>query len=65
MIYFDSFSEMVFMDGHGIYVWVSYLFALGVLLANHFSGRSFLKKELKLLAWLNQKSKEESRSGEP
>ncbi len=65
MIYFDSLSEMVFMDGHGIYVWVSYLFALGVLLANHFSGRAFLKKELKLLAWSNQTSKEESRSGEP
>ena len=65
MIYFDSFSEMVFMDGHGIYVWVSYLFALGVLLANHFSGRALLKKELKLLAWSNQTSKEENRSDEP
>ena len=53
------------MDGHGGYVWVSYLFALGVLLANHFSGRAFLKEELKLLAWSNQKSKEETEAREP
>ena len=52
------------MDGHGVYVWVSYLFALGVLLANHFSGRAFLKEELKLLAWSNQKSKEEKEESE-
>ena len=65
MIYFDSLSEMLLMDGHGGYVWVSYLFALGVLLANHFSGRAFLKEELKMLAWSNQKSKEESEAREP
>ena len=65
MIYFDSFSEMLLMDGHGVYVWVSYLFALGVLLTNHFSGRAFLKDELKLLAWSNQKSKEEGEVREP
>ena len=65
MIYFDSLSEMLLMDGHGVYVWASYLFALGVLLANHFSGRAFLKEELKLLAWSNQKSKEESEAREP
>ena len=65
MIYFDSLSEVLLMDGHGVYVWVSYLFALGVLLANHFSGRAFLKEELKLLTWSNQKSKEESEAREP
>ncbi len=65
MIYFDSLSEILLMDGHGVYVWVSYLFALGILLANHFSARASLREELKLLAWANQKSKKESEVSEP
>ena len=53
------------MDGHGVYVWVSYLFALGVLLANHFSDVLEFVDFFKLLAWSNQKSKEESEAREP
>ena len=53
------------MDGHGLYVWVSYLFTLGILLANHFSGRAFLKEELKQLVLPSQKSKDEGEAREP
>ncbi|MBY4675977.1 heme exporter protein CcmD [Marinobacterium arenosum] len=31
---FDSFSEFLAMDGHGLYVWLSYAIALVVILVN-------------------------------
>ena len=50
-MYFDSISEILFMDGHGLYVWMSYLAALLVVLVNYFSVRSLLRKERKSLSW--------------
>lgn len=31
-MYFDSFAELVYMAGHGPYVWMSYGISLAVLL---------------------------------
>jgi heme exporter protein D len=39
------------MDGHGLYVWMSYLAALLIIFGNYFSVRSLLKKEQKSLSW--------------
>ena len=39
------------MDGHGLYVWMSYLAALLIVLVNYFSVRSLLRKERKSLSW--------------
>ena len=39
------------MDGHGLYVWMSYLAALLMVLVNYFSVRSLLRKERKSLSW--------------
>ena len=50
-MYFDSISEILFMDGHGLYVWLSYLAALLIVLVNYFSVRSLLRKERKSLSW--------------
>ena len=50
-MYFDSISEILFMDGHGLYVWMSYLAALLIVLVNYFSVRSLLRKERKSLSW--------------
>ena len=50
-MYFDSISEILFMDGHGLYVWMSYLAALLIVLINYFSVRSLLRKERKSLSW--------------
>tara|TARA_X000000368_G_C23012622_1_gene704228 strand:- start:1162 stop:1356 length:195 start_codon:yes stop_codon:yes gene_type:complete len=50
-MYFDSISEILFMDGHGLYVWISYLAALLIVLVNYFSVRSLLRKERKSLSW--------------
>ena len=50
-MYFDSISEILFMDGHGLYVWMSYLAALLMVLVNYFSVRSLLRKEQKSLSW--------------
>ena len=50
-MYFDSISEILFMDGHGLYVWMSYLAALLIVLVNYFSVRSLLRKEKKSLSW--------------
>ena len=50
-MYFDSISEILFMDGHGLYVWMSYLAALLMVLVNYFSVRSLLRKERKSLSW--------------
>lgn len=50
-MYFDSISEILFMDGHGLYVWMSYLAALFIIFGNYFSVRSLLRKEQKSLSW--------------
>jgi len=50
-MYFDSISEILFMDGHGLYVWMSYLAALLIVLVNYFSVRSLLRKERKSISW--------------
>ena len=50
-MYFDSISEILFMDGHGLYVWMSYLAALLIVSVNYFSVRSLLRKERKSLSW--------------
>ena len=39
------------MDGHGLYVWMSYLAALLIVFGNYFSVRSLLRKEQKSLSW--------------
>jgi len=39
------------MDGHGLYVWMSYLAALFIIFGNYFSVRSLLRKEQKSLSW--------------
>ena len=33
-MYFDSFSELLDMGGHGLYVWICYAIALAILLFN-------------------------------
>ena len=39
-MYFDSISEILFMDGHGLYVWMSYLAALLIVFGNYFSVKT-------------------------
>ena len=64
-MYFDSISEILFMDGHGLYVWMSYLAALLILLVNYFSVRSLLRKEQKSLSWSVNKTSVSDVANEP
>lgn len=46
-MYFDSFAALVYMDGHGFYVWLAYAVAslvlLGLLLAPVIQKKRFLR----------------------
>ena len=64
-MYFDSISEILFMDGHGLYVWISYLAALLIVLVNYFSVRSLLRKERKSLSWSVNKTSVSDVANEP
>ena len=64
-MYFDSISEILFMDGHGLYVWMSYLAALLIVLVNDFSVRSLLRKEQKSLSWSVNKTSVSDVADEP
>ena len=64
-MYFDSISEILFMDGHGLYVWMSYLAALLIVLVNYFSVRSLLRKERKSLSWSVNKTSVSDVANEP
>ncbi|MDD7805567.1 MAG: heme exporter protein CcmD [Endozoicomonas sp. (ex Botrylloides leachii)] len=33
-MYFNNFSDLIAMDGHGFYVWFAYAFAFAVLIYN-------------------------------
>ena len=54
-MYFDSISEIFLMDGHGLYVWVSYFAALSAVLINYFSVRRFFNREIRSLFWSSVK----------
>ena len=64
-MYFDSISEILFMDGHGLYVWMSYLAALLIVSVNYFSVRSLLRKERKSLSWSVNKTSVSDVANEP
>jgi len=64
-MYFDSISEILFMDGHGLYVWMSYLAALLIVSGNYFSVRSLLRKQEKSLSWSTDKYIMTNRADEP
>ena len=53
------------MDGHGLYVWMSYLAALLIVLVNYFSVRSLLRKERKSLSWSVNKTSVSDVANEP
>ncbi len=53
------------MDGHGLYVWMSYLAALLIVSGNYFSVRSLLRKQEKLLSWSTDKHIVTNRADEP
>ncbi len=46
-MYFDSLSEFLAMDGHGLYVWMSYGIFIVVILWNLFIVRQNRKLSLK------------------
>ena len=64
-MYFDSISEILFMDGHGPYVWMSYLAALLIVFGNYFSVRSLLRKQKKSLSWSADKQMVTNGADEP
>ena len=43
-MYFDSFSDLIHMDGHGVYVWVSYGIFAAVFILNIVAARSSRKQ---------------------
>ena len=54
-MYFESLSEIFFMDGHGTYVWSAYFLSLLVILIMIWLPHASLRRSLNRLA---SKSKE-------
>ena len=50
-MYFSSLSELIAMDGHGPFVWLSYGTALVVLLVNFAATRLAIRRQEKALRW--------------
>ncbi|MET4694524.1 heme exporter protein CcmD [Endozoicomonas lisbonensis] len=50
MMYFDSFSSLVHMDGHGIYVWSTYGIGMAVIAYNVIAPLLSRKKLLRRLS---------------
>ena len=48
---FSSLSELLVMNGHGVYVWVAYVTTVLVILGNLFSAKLGYKKVLQQLHW--------------
>lgn len=44
---FNSFAELINMDGHGVYVWTCYAIAAALVAYNIISPKLLLKKQLK------------------
>ena len=50
-MYFSSLSELIAMDGHGPFVWLSYGTALVVLLVNFAVTRLAIRRQENALRW--------------
>ena len=48
-MYFESLYEIVFMDGHGTYVWSAYLFSFSVILMMIWLPQARLRRSIKHL----------------
>ncbi len=48
-MYFQSFYEILFMDGHGVYVWSAYLFSLLVIVIMIWAPQASLRRSLNRL----------------
>lgn len=46
-MYFDSLQQLIFMDGHGIYVWSAFIISLTVMLGLVIKPLCQKKQELK------------------
>ncbi len=57
-MYFDSFSELIDMGGHGVYVWVCYAIAVSILV---FNIASPLLAKKQVIQELNRRIKRERR----
>ncbi|MEC8807505.1 MAG: heme exporter protein CcmD [Pseudomonadota bacterium] len=53
-MYFSSFSELLYMDGHGSYVWIAYASTLLVLAANFVAIRWSTKSQERALRWRHE-----------
>jgi|TARA_B100001094_G_C17611832_1_gene521592 heme exporter protein CcmD len=53
-MYFSSLSELIAMDGHGMFVWLSYGTALVVLLVNFSATRFAIRRQENALRWRAQ-----------
>lgn len=58
-MYFDSFSDFIAMDGHGVYVWTCYAIALVVI---GFNVISPLMKKRQFLAEQTRRLRRERRA---
>jgi heme exporter protein D len=62
---FDSFDALVYMDGHGIYVWTTYLVALIIFLMLAIYPMLQKRSLLKKIKRQNRPAKVNSRFREP
>ena len=53
-MYFSSFSELLYMDGHGSYVWIAYASTLLVLAANFVAIRWSTRRQEQALRWRHE-----------
>ena len=66
-MYFESITELLRMNGHGGYVWASYIAMLTILIANFAMARRKVTTQLEQLRWrrqIQEQSKADSMAGD-